>query len=181
MRTTPEKPCVFFDRDGIVNRAPIKRYVEHLDEFHLLPEFLDALEVVGSCGYAAAIITNQKGLSTGKIPAEQLQAMHDRIRAEVAARGLQLLDIYYCEAPNDDHPRRKPNPGMLLEAAADHHLDLSRSWMIGDNESDVTTGHRAGCRTILVKPSDQPTAADIHLQSMSELASCLKQHLSPAI
>ena len=172
-----KRPCVFFDRDGIVNRAPVKRYVEHLDEFHLLPEFMASLRIVIERGYAAAIVTNQKGLSTGKIPPEQLQAMHARILQEIQEEGLSLLNIYVCDAPNDDHPRRKPNPGMILEAAAEHNIDLERSWMIGDNESDVITGHRAGCRAILVKDHRNPTAADVHLASMAELPTYLSGHL----
>ncbi|HMP89348.1 MAG TPA: HAD-IIIA family hydrolase [Kiritimatiellia bacterium] len=175
-----KKPCIFFDRDGIVNHAPIKRYVEHIDEFYLQPEFFDSLKIVMERGYVAAIVTNQRGLSTGQIPPEQLEAIHNRILAEVAGRGLSLLKIYFCDASDDDHPRRKPNPGMILEAAEDHNLDLSRSWMIGDNESDVTTGHRAGCRAILVNKHDIPTKADVRLSAMSELPDYLARNL-PAV
>jgi D-glycero-D-manno-heptose 1,7-bisphosphate phosphatase len=174
------KPCVFFDRDGIVNRAPTTRYVERLGDFHLQEAFFDALHVVQDRGYAAAIVTNQKGISTGIIPLAELNAMHDHINREAAKRGLGLLDIFYCDAPDNDHPRRKPNPGMILEAAEDHDLDLSRSWMIGDNESDVLTGQRAGCKTIYVGEKKLTLVPDFIVLNMDELTKCLKKVL-PAV
>jgi len=163
------KPCVFFDRDGIVNVAPVTRYVERLADFQLQEPFFEALRIALGRGYEAAIITNQKGVSTGAIPLAELNAMHGLIRDEVRRRGLRLLDIFYCDAPDDEHPRRKPNPGMLLEAAEKYDLDLARSWMIGDNESDVLTGQRAGCRTIYVGTKDLTLVPDYRIEHMEQL------------
>ena len=112
------KPCVFFDRDGIVNVAPVTRYVEKLEDFYLQDAFFSSLKVALDHGYVAAIITNQKGVSTGATPLAELKAMHELIQREAERRGLALLDIFYCDAPDDHHPRRKPNPGMLLFSGA---------------------------------------------------------------
>lgn len=172
--------CVFFDRDGVVNRAPVTRYVEKREDFHLLPGFLEALAAVNELGYEAIIVTNQKGLSTGKIPLGELTAMHDDIEDTVRERGLHLLDIFYCDAPNDDHPHRKPNPGMLLEAAAKYKIDLAASWMVGDSETDVIAGKRAGCRTIFIGHKPLNEKPDLKVADMDQLAATIKQWLPPA-
>lgn len=171
------KPCVFFDRDGIVNVAPTTRYVERLSDFKLQEGFFSALTIALERGYDAAIVTNQKGLSTGCIPREELVAMHENIRAEVARRGLRLLDIFYCDAVDDADPRRKPNPGMLLEAAEKYGIDLARSWMIGDNESDVLAGQRAGCRTIYVGAGALSLQPDFLVPTMDGLGELLSRVL----
>ena len=171
------KPCVFFDRDGIVNVAPLTRYVEKLADFFLQDAFFGSLKVALDHGYVAAIITNQKGVSTGATPLVELQAMHNLIHAEAERRGLALLDIFYCDAPDNTHPRRKPNPGMLFEAAEKHALDLARSWMIGDNESDVLTGQRAGCRTIFVGTKTISAQPDGRVDAMPDLPALLEKLL----
>lgn len=171
------KPCVFFDRDGIVNVAPVTRYVETLADFHVQEPFFAALKMANARGYEAAIVTNQKGVSTGATPKAELDAMHDMIRREVEARGLRILEIFYCDATEDTDPRRKPNPGMLFEAAEKYDLDLARSWMIGDNESDVLTGQRAGCRTIYVGSKKLTIQPDHAILSMDDLPGLLEQVL----
>jgi D-glycero-D-manno-heptose 1,7-bisphosphate phosphatase len=138
-------PCVFFDRDGIVNVAPQTRYVDRAADFHIYPEFFQALQLVVKRGYAAVIVTNQKGVSTGFTPREELAAMHDRLRREAELVGAPLTAVYACTAPDDADPERKPNPGMLLRAAKEHGLDLARSWMVGDNGKDIAAGQGAGC------------------------------------
>lgn len=174
-------PCIFFDRDGIVNEPPDpERYVLGVDRFHVLPAFLEALRVVNRRGYAAVIVTNQQGVSRGVLAEETLQAIHDRLRAILSDEGLTLLDLYTCPH-GGGHPDRKPNPGMLLRAAAEHDLDLSRSWMIGDRESDILAGHAAGCLgTLRVAPPPVETAAEVWLPTINALPQWLEQHLPPS-
>jgi len=171
------RPCVFFDRDGIVNRSPGPGYVERVEDFHLLPEFIQALRVVQQRQYEAVIITNQRGVGRGKMSQATLDAIHQRLLDHVAHAGLSLRDIYFCTEVDRDHPRLKPQPGMLLEAARDHGLDLARSWMIGDNEKDVIAGQRAGCRTLLVRAGAEETVADYRVTSMSEVPGFLERRL----
>ncbi len=171
-------PCVFFDRDGIVNQRPtLDRYVRRWEEFELIPEFVDALQVVRERGYEAVIVTNQKGISTGRMTQADVDRIHHNLRGALHEHGLQLRDIMVCSAPDDDHTHRKPNPGMLIEAARRHGLDLSRSWMVGDQEKDVEAGRGAGCKTILVGPRNRPTAADHHVENMAALAALLQKVL----
>jgi len=177
------QPCVFFDRDGIVNMPPQdgRRYIERPEEFVVLPEFLAALRVVQARGYAAVIVTNQKGVATGDIAPEALAAMHQRLQDAVRQAGLRaLVDIRVSTAADDAHPDRKPNPGLLLAAARDHGLDVRRSWMIGDHERDIEAGRRAGCRTVRVGGT-QPTAADFRVPDMGQLAAWLEAHLDSAV
>ena len=174
----PLRPCVFFDRDGIVNESPGPGYVERVEDFHLLPAFVEALRVVLKAGFEAVIVTNQRGVALGKVRAETLERMHERLRADLRREDLALLDILVCTADDNAHPDRKPNPGMLLTAARRHGLDLARSWMVGDNERDVEAGRRAGCRTVLVGARDRPSAADVRLDGMAELPGCLARVLA---
>lgn len=172
------KPCVFFDRDGIVNEPPTAaRYVRSKEEFRLVPEFVDVLRLVLNRGYVAIVVTNQKGVGTGIMSQEAVDEIHRELQDRVRREGLELLDILVCTATNDEDPRRKPNPGMLYEAAERHHLNLARSWMIGDNETDVEAGRRAGCHTVLVDPADKPTAADFKVHTMRELFQLLEKVL----
>lgn len=173
----PGRPCVFFDRDGIVNRSPGPGYVERVEDFHLLPDFVEALRVARDRGYVAVVVTNQKGVGKGVMTQAALDEIHARMERELAAHGLHLLDVIACTATDDAHPNRKPNPGMILEAARKHDLDLSRSWMIGDNEKDVLAGQRAGCRTILVGQIGKPTVSEFRIPAMPGLPELLQKVL----
>lgn len=176
-------PCVFFDRDGIVNHPPDdeRRYVLHEEQFHLLPGFVESLRLVLERGYKAVIVTNQAGVSRGRMSQADLDRIHDKLQRLLKDEGLALNDIYECVSFDDAHPNRKPNPGMLLEAAAEHRLDLSRSWMIGDSEKDVMAGRRAGVqKTVKVKPLPTQTNADFRVDSMRDLPRFLAEHL-PAV
>ena len=178
MSAPVRRPCVFFDRDGIANRSPGPGYVNHLDDFHILPGFADCVRAAAAKGIPAVVVTNQRGISRGLTPPAQLEAMHAKLRAELAAEGLELLDVLVCTSADDAHPDRKPNPGMLRAAAKRHHLDLSKSWMIGDRESDVKTGQNAGVAvTVLVDDGSAPTAATHRVPDMPACAALLRAQL----
>lgn len=175
----PLRPCVFFDRDGVVNRSPGEgKYVNRAADFHLLPGFADCVRAAAAKGVPAIVVTNQRGITRGLTPPEQLEAMHRQLRAELARAGLELLDILVCTADDNAHPDRKPNPGMLRTAARHHHLDLAKSWMIGDRESDVQTGRNAGVAvTVRVAPDSESTAATYRVPDMPACAALLRQKL----
>jgi D-glycero-D-manno-heptose 1,7-bisphosphate phosphatase len=174
----PPRPCVFFDRDGIVNQSPGPGYVNHLDDFHILPGFADCVRAAAEKGLPSVLVTNQRGIARGITPPAQLDAMHRHLSDELARAGLALLDIFICTADDEAHPDRKPNPGMLRTAAKRHHLDLSKSWMIGDRESDVKTGQNAGVAvTVLVDDGTAPTSATWRVPDMPACAALLRQKL----
>lgn len=172
--------CVFFDRDGIVNESPGAGYVERWEDFHLLPEFVTVLRTVTRLGYGAAIITNQRGVALGCMTAETVDDIHRRLRRILEEQyGLTLLDIQYCPHDRDVCDCRKPKPGMILEVARRHQIDLSQSWMIGDSPGDAEAGRAAGCRTILVGDKAKPGLADIIIENMAILQARIADILDP--
>ena len=87
MNPDPLRPCIFFDRDGVVNQSPGPGYVNHFDDFHLLPGFIDCVRMAAAQGLPAIIVTNQRGITRGITPPEQLETMHRHIQEELAADG----------------------------------------------------------------------------------------------
>lgn len=173
------KPCVFFDRDGIVNASPGPGYVERWEDFVLLPGFVEALRVVTAAGYGAVLVTNQRGVARGIVPESEVQRIHAELQRVLREdHGLSLLDIRYCPHGDGVCRCRKPQPGMLLAAAVAHNLDLAQSWMVGDGERDIEAGRRAGCRTLRVCAPDTETTADARVSSVDALAPRLRQLLS---
>lgn len=143
------KKAAFLDRDGVLNRkAPEGQYVTRWEEMEFLPGVREAIRLLNQAGYSVVVVSNQRCVAKGLITASEVEFMHARMRDEFATAGARIDAIYYC--PHDFEPPcscRKPHPGMLLEAARTHDLDLAESWMIGDSEHDVEAGKRAGCKT----------------------------------
>ncbi|OVE75179.1 hypothetical protein BVX97_05690 [bacterium E08(2017)] len=180
------KKCVFFDRDGVVNERPDPaRYVMGVDKFKILPEFLEVLKIVRDAGYTAVVITNQRCLALGVVSLDVMEDIHAKLDAVVCENVGDdvLLDVKVCPHDNDDGCGcRKPKPGMILEAAEEHDIDLSQSWMIGDNDKDVEAGKAAGCRTIRVTYGKEPAIeADLTVESMQELKQAMPGILSKVI
>jgi histidinol-phosphate phosphatase family protein len=164
------KKCVFLDRDGIINVRVMDGYVESWDAFEMLPEFPELLRKVSELGYVAVVITNQRGVARGIMSREAVDEIHAHLKETLERdHGLQLLDVMVCPHERDTCTCRKPQPKMILDAAARHGIDLAASWMIGDTESDVEAGRRAGCRTILVSDDAGETVATERVASMREL------------
>jgi D-glycero-D-manno-heptose 1,7-bisphosphate phosphatase len=173
-----KQKCVFFDRDGIVNVSPGPGYVERWEDFHLVPEFVDAARIAIAHGYAVAIATNQRGVARGIMSQQTLDEIQANLVAELNRQGVSLLGIFCCTHERDACDCRKPQPGLLLQAAEAHDIDLAASWMVGDKESDVDAGCRAGCRTVLVSESDESSAADIRVRDMPALVEILERVLT---
>lgn len=158
--------AVFLDRDKTLIADP--GYISQPDQVKLLPGAAEAVRRFRAAGYRVVVVTNQSGVARGLLTEEQLQAVHDRLRTLLRAEGAELDAIYYCPyldgpeakvaAYRRKSPLRKPEPGMLLAAAADHQLDLVGSWMIGDGVRDTEAGRRAGCRSVLLIGSNESNA-----------------------
>jgi D-glycero-D-manno-heptose 1,7-bisphosphate phosphatase len=172
--------CVFFDRDGIVNASPgAGRYVLRWEDFHLLPEFVEVLRVVHAHGYQAVIVTNQRAVARGFVSVAEVAAMHRSLRDLLRkSYQLDLLDVAYCPHDVGQCDCRKPAPGMLLSMARKHNLDLAASWMVGDAETDIEAGQRAGCRTILVNGDEAVSKADWRVAAMKDLPELLEKVLN---
>ncbi len=142
------RPAVFLDRDGTL--IDDVGYPRDPDQVRLLPGVGTALIQLQSLGFLLVIVSNQSGVGRGMITPEEARAVHEQVISELAANGVQLDGAYYCpHSPDNNSPCRKPEPGMLRQAAEDLGINLSRSFMIGDKLSDVEAGKQAGCWTIL--------------------------------
>jgi len=144
--------AIFFDRDGVVNYRPVGDYVKTPFEFHFIPDFLNFFKKIKDSGYLAILISNQQGVGKGIMTEEQLTEVTCYMQDELLRlSGFNFDDIYYCtDLKESNSPRRKPNPGMLLEAIAKWDFDPVNSWMVGDSESDIIAGKRARVRTVLL-------------------------------
>jgi histidinol-phosphate phosphatase family protein len=144
------RPAVFLDRDGVLNENR-DAYVRSWEEFAFLPGTFAALRGLNSLDVPVIVITNQAGVGRGLIPEQHVEDIHQRMSVEIARHGARIEQIYWCpHTYQDDCACRKPKPGMLLRAAEQLGIDLASSVFVGDAETDVEAGKRAGCRTVLV-------------------------------
>jgi D-glycero-D-manno-heptose 1,7-bisphosphate phosphatase len=145
-----KRPTIFLDRDGTLNEW--LGYVNHESRFRLFPWTMEAIRAIHDEGYLAVVVTNQSGIGRGMFPEELMRATHGRLQALLKEAGAELDGIYFCpHRPSDGCECRKPKPGMLLRAAAELGCDLGRSWMVGDNFTDLEAGWAAGTRSALVR------------------------------
>lgn len=144
--------CLFLDRDGVINAAPPKgEYIQSWDEFRLLPEVVSWIRLFKAAGYLVIVITNQRGIALGRMTETSLGKLHERMRAELAARGAILDDIFYCPHAEDTCNCRKPLPGMILEAQSKWKIDLAASLFVGDGERDRLLAESCGIPFALVQ------------------------------
>ncbi|HZT42240.1 MAG TPA: D-glycero-beta-D-manno-heptose 1,7-bisphosphate 7-phosphatase [Chthonomonadaceae bacterium] len=145
-----KRPALFLDRDGVLT-AETGAYITQPDALELLPGAAAAVARLTAAGWPIVVVTNQAGVGRGVLSVSALEAIHARLHANIQAAGGALTAIYACpHHPDDGCDCRKPLPGLLLQAATEHGLDLSASTMIGDSPRDIAAGHAAGCHTILV-------------------------------
>ena len=145
------KKTIFLDRDGVINREA--QYLYKIDDFEFIDGIFDACLYFQDLGYKIIIITNQSGISRGYYTESDYQKVTQWMLAQFEKNNIDILDIFYCpHGPNSTCDCRKPNPGMFIEAKAKHNTDMTKSWMIGDNEVDVIAANSAGIdNTILVR------------------------------
>ncbi len=156
--------AVFLDRDGVINELIYYREQGVIDspftveQFRLLPGVSEAIKKFREMDYKVVLVSNQPGIAKGYMLQQTFAAIAKKMKAELAKDGAFLDAEYYCF----HHPEakinklkancecRKPKPGLLVQAAKDIDIDLSKSWMIGDGLTDVKAGKVAGTRTILL-------------------------------
>ncbi len=141
---TPMQPAFFLDRDGVII-AYRKNYVLAWEQVAFIPRALAALQRLRETPYQVYIVTNQSPIGRGLLTWAQVETINQRLLAQVTAAGGRVDGVYVCP----HHPKagcacRKPEPGLILQAASDHDLDLGRSLIIGDALSDLQAGFAAG-------------------------------------
>lgn len=156
--------AVFLDRDGVINE--LIYYQEHgvvdspftVKQFRLLPSVAEAIKKFHRLGFSVILASNQPGIAKGYLSEEAFEEIREKMKKELAKEEAVLDREYYCfhhpeakvEKLKANCECRKPKPGLLLQAAKDMDIDLSKSWMIGDGLTDVKAGKSAGCKTILL-------------------------------
>jgi D-glycero-D-manno-heptose 1,7-bisphosphate phosphatase len=160
--------AVFLDRDGTINEEV--GYLDSLEKLRVFPGAFEAVRLINHAGMKTIVITNQSGIGRGFFDEAFVDRVHEEMGRRFLAEGVLIDGFYYCP----HHPTegvgpyrqtcscRKPEPGLLLKAAADLGIDLGRSYMIGDMPKDVEAGQRAGAKGILVR-TGYGKAADMEL------------------
>lgn len=142
---------VLLDRDGVLNRDA-KIGILKLEDFHILPHVGTAVGLLTRAGYKIAICTNQSAIGRGQLTTETLDAMHNVLQQEVQKFDGHIdLFLHAPDIPEKPTARRKPGPGMLLEAIEQFGADPARTPMVGDMLRDMEAAHAAGCPRILVR------------------------------
>ena len=149
------RPALFLDRDGVLNRDI--GYLHRPEDLEWIDGAREAVRVANERGWAVIVITNQAGVARGYYGEGDVARLHRHMQEQLHAAGAFADGFYHCPYHADavveryriaDHADRKPNPGMLLRAARDHGLDLKRSVLIGDQDSDMEAARRAGVRPV---------------------------------
>lgn len=178
-----KQKAIFLDRDGTINKYV--GFLRNIDDFELLPGVAEAIREINESGYLAIVVTNQPVVARGEVSFSELEQIHDKMETLLGEKGAYLNAIYYCpHHPDKGFPGeienlknecdcRKPKPGMLLKAAEEFNIDLSRSWMIGDSENDIKAGKAAGCKTVYI--GNKNVMQDI---SAKDLADSMERVLS---
>jgi len=174
MAAPGQRRAVFLDRDGVINRTFVRDGKPFppttLQELEVLPGVAEALHALKQHGYKLLVVTNQPDVARGKQSRQMVDAMHQALSAR-----LPLDDILVCyHTDKDKCDCRKPMPGMLLEAAKKHNIDLAASFMVGDRWRDIEAGYNAGCKTILIdygySERSPAHAPDLRVGSLREAA-----------
>lgn len=146
-----------------------------LAQFEILPDAEEACALMKKAGYLLIVVTNQPDVGRGLIPREVMEEMHRRLQ-----QALPLDEIFSCTDPSENPgPRRKPSPGMLLDAAAKWGLNFQKSFMVGDRKSDIEAGEAVGCRAIFIdhnyaepKPSSPAATCSNLLEAARWILQC---------
>jgi D-glycero-D-manno-heptose 1,7-bisphosphate phosphatase len=173
-----DEAAVFLDRDGVlIEDSHLLTRPDQMVVFAGVPQ---ALRSLAKAGFKLIVVSNQTVISRGLASEQEVQAVNDHMESLLQSGGAKPLDgIYICpHHPKATLPRyriacdcRKPRPGLFLQAARDHGIDLPRSFAIGDRITDIIAGAKAGCRTILVQsgkhadaPIESPDAVDVDIE-----------------
>ena len=154
--SNPQK-AVFLDRDGTINKYV--GFLRSTEQMELLPQAAQAIRKLNEAGWLVILATNQPVIARGEVSEEELTEIHNKLETLLGKEGAYVDAIYYCPHHPDkgfagERPEykiecscRKPKPGLLFRAAQDYHIDLKKSWMVGDSAADMGAGKAAGCKT----------------------------------
>jgi D-glycero-D-manno-heptose 1,7-bisphosphate phosphatase len=147
-----EKRYVLLDRDGVINRRMPSGYVTSWDQFEFLPRALEALRLLALNGYTALVVSNQACIAEGLLGSRDLDAITHRFLLKVALSGGTIPRVYYCRhRAADECNCRKPRPGLLRRARAEHRFAPEATFFVGDCPGDLRAADDLGCSMILIR------------------------------
>ena len=145
---------LFLDRDWVVNLEKDNDYIRMPSEFFFLDHVPEAIAIFAGLFGEIFVVTNQKGVGKGLMTEDDLQDIHRYMLQGVEHAGGRISKVYYCTATENDHPNRKPQPGMALQAKADYpQISFSKSIMVGNTLSDMAFGRAEGMYTVFIQSS----------------------------
>jgi D-glycero-D-manno-heptose 1,7-bisphosphate phosphatase len=163
---------IFLDRDGVINKE--LNYLHKIKDFQFIDGIFEACQYLENLDYKIIIITNQSGISRGYYTEVDFQILTDWMILKFKKNNINILDVFHCpHLPNANCDCRKPKPGMLLEAKSKYNIDMQKSWLIGDTETDIIAANNSNItNTILVKSghkiNENETNAKYVLKSIYE-------------
>jgi histidinol-phosphate phosphatase family protein len=181
----PDKSwTLFLDRDGVINHEKVADYIHTWEEFNFYPGAAKAISVLSNWFARTIIVTNQKGVGKGLTKIEDLETIHLNMEKAIEKEGGKIDAIFFCPDIDNNSPNRKPNPGMAFQAKfAFPEIDLSKSLMVGNNQSDLYFARNAGMHAAFLRTT-QPDLilpdglADLEAKDLTNLAEKLLPHFS---
>ena len=145
------RPCVFMDRDGVINKkAKPGEYIRTCQEFELIPAAAEWIRLFNSVGLLVIVVTNQRGVALGQIEPDELERIHEAMHRQLAQAGARVDDIFVCPHDINSCSCRKPRPGMVQAASRKWNISIADSAMIGDSPSDLELALSCGLRFVPV-------------------------------
>jgi D,D-heptose 1,7-bisphosphate phosphatase len=166
-----KQKAVFLDRDGTINI--FNNFVVKPEDFELIDGAAQAIKKINDMGYLAIVITNQPVIARGEVDFETLEMIHMKMETDLGKNGAYIDDIFYCPHHPDkgfpgerpeykiDCDCRKPKPGMIFKAAKKYNIDLSKSYMVGDDSRDINAGINAGCIPVFLSKDKHPESKNV--------------------
>jgi D-glycero-D-manno-heptose 1,7-bisphosphate phosphatase len=177
------RPAVFLDRDGTLNVQHVRDGTPfaplRIEDFVLYEGAQEGCRALKAAGYVLVVATNQPDVGRGDVAQSVIEAMHAHLLRLIPE--IDRVEVCYDPGRGEKSLRRKPEPGMILDAARELGIDLSRSWMIGDRWRDVESGRRAGVKTVFIDfgYSDEVGSAPDHtVKSFKEAVAIVLRHSS---
>lgn len=171
---------LFLDRDGVINHEKEQSYVLNYGEFTFYDGVKEALQILAGKFSRILVVTNQRGIGKGLMTENDLLDIHREMIKAIVTAGGRIDGIYYSDSLSDDHPHRKPNPGMAFQAKKDYpEIDFHRSVMVGNNISDMEFGRNAGMYTVFLRTTDPGLilphlSIDLSFNSLRDFAKALQ-------
>lgn len=174
---------LFLDRDGVINHEKQSDYIYNYAEFVFYPGALDALRLLAARFSRIIIVTNQRGVEKKLMTEDDLIGLHQQMVAVIEEHGGRIDAIYYCTSLDNDHPNRKPQAGMALQAKKSFpEIDFRKTFMVGNNISDMEFGRNAGVKTVFVLTTSPlqelpHSKIDYHFADLAGFANALESQI----